>query len=138
VTCALRGTQEKTDNPMEFGLDRLKDSFTKASQIAQSTKSKFFVVGGLCDIPIEFAQAFPSLRVLVPSSCSLFIDDYPQSIFGDHTAAQNISNKVLQARVNALVGAKHDLFKASDYFPDNHHLGRQAYYKLFRMLSPYV
>jgi hypothetical protein len=139
VTCALRGTSKTIDqDPYEYGLQCLKDNMRRAELIAKNQQANFFVIGGLCDIPDDFAQCFPGLRFIVPSSCSLFIENYPRSIFGDVTAAQGITNKNLAGKITNLVGSKHDLFQSSEWFPDNYHLGRQAYYKLFKLLLPYV
>jgi hypothetical protein len=139
VTCALRGTSETIDqDPYEYGLYCLQNNMRRAELIAKNQQANFFVIGGLCDIPDDFAQRFPGLRFIVPSSCSLFIENYPRSIFGDVTAARGITNKHHALKITGLIGSKHDLFQSSEWFPENYHLSRQAYYKLFKLLLPYV
>ena len=139
VTCPTRGMTSRIESdPYQIALENLRSDFNQASSIAKKFQCEILAIGGLCDIHNEFRLRHKNVRALIPSVCSLFVENYPQSIFGDIGIVKYISDPVQAKRVMIDVGKKHQLFESSEWFPDNFHLGRDAYHKVYKLVKQHV
>jgi len=139
VTCPTRGMTLTIDSdPFQTAQENLRFDFNRASKISEKFQCEILAIGGLCDIPDEFRSRHKTVRVLIPSVCSLFVENYPRSIFGDIGIVKHISDPVQAKQVTIDVGKKHQLFESSDRFPDNFHLGRDAYHEVYKLVKQHV
>jgi hypothetical protein len=139
VTCPARGMTSRIESdPYQIALENLRSDFNQASSIAKKFQCEILAIGGLCDVPDEFQSRHKNIKMLIPNVCSLFIENYPTSIFGDIGIVKHIVNPIQARKVASDVGKKHRLFEQNKWFPDNFHLGRDAYYEVYKIVKQHV